>query len=184
MWKHVLRCVDACPADPILRLAALLHETSVAPADALLQRLRLPNRDRRRAVALVEHHKIEYQPAWDEPTLRRWVQRVSPERVADLCTLGRACLLAADEPRHAAAAELAQLRRRATRALEQGMPLSVQDLAIDGRDLIDELGLEPSPKLGQLLRALLQEVTVDPTKNHRDALLARARELAGAAPSA
>jgi tRNA nucleotidyltransferase (CCA-adding enzyme) len=179
MWQHVLRCVDACPAEPRLRLAALLHETRSELADALLQRLRLPNRDRARVVALVEHHQIGYQPAWDELRVRRWVQRVLPGLVEDLCTLARADLLSAEEPAHTAAAELDSLRRRAQQALEQGLPITVQDLAVGGQDLIDELGLEPGPQLGQLLRALLEQATVDPKQNQRMVLLARARELVG-----
>jgi tRNA nucleotidyltransferase (CCA-adding enzyme) len=40
-----------------------------------------------------------------------------------------------------------------------------------------ELGAQPGPKLGEVLRTLLEEVTDDPEKNTRETLLARARAL-------
>jgi hypothetical protein len=44
-----------------------------------------------------------------------------------------------------------------------------------------ELGLPPGPAYGRILRTLLEEVVEHPELNQRDALLARARELAATA---
>jgi tRNA nucleotidyltransferase (CCA-adding enzyme) len=48
---------------------------------------------------------------------------------------------------------------------------------VNGTDLMKELGIKPGPKLGEILRALLDEVVEDPRKNERELLLERAREL-------
>jgi hypothetical protein len=40
-----------------------------------------------------------------------------------------------------------------------------------------ELGIKPGPRLGEILRVLLDEVVEDPRKNERELLLDRAREL-------
>jgi hypothetical protein len=39
--------------------------------------------------------------------------------------------------------------------LAAGAAFSIRDLAIDGRALMQELGLKPGPDLGRILRALL-----------------------------
>ena len=53
-------------------------------------------------------------------------------------------------------------------------------LAIDGHDLIRELGLEPGPALGRVLDDLLERVILDPALNDRPTLLLLAQaSLAG-----
>jgi hypothetical protein len=52
----------------------------------------------------------------------------------------------------------------------------VTGLAVDGTDLMAELGLEPGPEVGRLLDALLQGVLDDPSRNERATLLDLARQ--------
>jgi hypothetical protein len=51
-------------------------------------------------------------------------------------------------------------------------------LAIGGTELIEELGLEPGPRLGRVLDALVERVIDDPTLNDPGTLLLLARRLA------
>jgi tRNA nucleotidyltransferase (CCA-adding enzyme) len=199
LWRHALRCLDACPPRPLLRLAALLHDAGKAQsvsdgrhadapffehelvgaklADTLLRRLRFSNQDRNRVVALVRHHRIRYDTAWDAAAVRRWVFRVRPDLVDDLLALGRADLLSSDSHTARRAAELGELEQRVTKALGEKMVLSARDLAIDGHDLIQQFDLVPGALVGQLLRQLLEEAVADPALNRRELLLARARQL-------
>ena len=63
--------------------------------------------------------------------------------------------------------------------------LHTRDLAIDGRDVMRELGIPPGPVVGEILEALLEEVLDDPARNTRDHLLARlASRRAASAPRA
>ncbi len=56
-------------------------------------------------------------------------------------------------------------------------PLSVGTLAINGSDIMRDLSLEPGPKIGHILHALLEEVLEDPSKNTAIILTKRATEL-------
>ena len=61
--------------------------------------------------------------------------------------------------------------------IASGAPLSVGDLAISGTDL-RAAGVAPGPRMGEILRTLLDLVLDDPSLNARDTLLARAKALA------
>ena len=54
--------------------------------------------------------------------------------------------------------------------VREGPPLRLEDLAVDGRDLIG-LGLKPGPRFGQILQRLMDEVLKDPELNTREQLL-------------
>jgi tRNA nucleotidyltransferase (CCA-adding enzyme) len=49
--------------------------------------------------------------------------------------------------------------------------LDRRGLAIDGEDLMSELGLAQGPLLGRILEELLERVIVDPALNDRPTLL-------------
>jgi tRNA nucleotidyltransferase (CCA-adding enzyme) len=70
------------------------------------------------------------------------------------------------------------LKAHVGRVMAAGAAVSLRDLAISGHDLL-ELGLRPGPIFGEILRALLDEVVEEPALNEREALLSRAREIAG-----
>jgi tRNA nucleotidyltransferase (CCA-adding enzyme) len=53
----------------------------------------------------------------------------------------------------------------------------LDDLAVDGDDLLRDAGAVAGPAVGRVLRQLLDWVVDDPRRNTRDALLARARTL-------
>lgn len=56
-------------------------------------------------------------------------------------------------------------------------PISVGQLAVDGKILMNELHMKPGPRMGWVLHALLEEVLDDPAKNTREYLDNRVREL-------
>ena len=57
------------------------------------------------------------------------------------------------------------------------MVLGRGDLAVDGDDLMAELGIGPGPHLGRILDALLERVVADPALNDRPSLLLLARSM-------
>jgi hypothetical protein len=57
----------------------------------------------------------------------------------------------------------------------RGDPLTIGDLAVDGRDLI-AAGVAEGPAVGATLRRLLDAVVIDPSLNTRDRLLALATD--------
>lgn len=54
--------------------------------------------------------------------------------------------------------------------------LSIKNLAVNGDDL-EKIGIEPSPKMGKILKTLLNEVMDEKIENTKEALLSRAEEL-------
>jgi hypothetical protein len=58
--------------------------------------------------------------------------------------------------------------------------LTPGELAIGGADLV-AAGIPPGPRMGAVLRTLLEEVLDDPTRNDAAHLVERARSLAGTA---
>ncbi|HEY9456611.1 MAG TPA: HD domain-containing protein, partial [Gaiella sp.] len=179
---------DAGTTLPV-RLAALLHDVAKPQADAageshaaggaaatgrILRRLRYPNGLRDDVVRLVAAHDFRLDGEVDARFARRFLASHGLERARELVALKRADL----SVKEVDAAELAALAR-----LEQEIegqrdrPYRLADLAVNGRDLL-ELGYREGPALGTALASLLDDVLDDPTLNSREALLARARELA------
>lgn len=54
------------------------------------------------------------------------------------------------------------------------LPLTVDELALSGRDLI-RMGYRPGPRFGEVLRHLLDLVLEDPTRNDPEILSEEAR---------
>ncbi len=55
-------------------------------------------------------------------------------------------------------------------------PLSIKDLAINGKDLI-QAGVKPGPAMGEILQSLLEMVLEEPEKNTREILLEEVHKL-------
>jgi hypothetical protein len=118
--------------------------------------------------ALIALHRPDYQQTWSDADVRRWLTRVGVEIFDDVLTLSGI----AHE-----IAEAEALRSRARQQVDAGVPLTLRDLAITGKDLIAELQLTPGPQLGALLEQLLVLVLDDPSLNERGTLLERAAPL-------
>jgi tRNA nucleotidyltransferase (CCA-adding enzyme) len=200
VWRHVLECLDACAADPVLRVAALLHDVGKPStrawsdqtqdytfydhdrvgaeiAESIVARLRFSNDERARIVSLVRNHVFHYSDTWTDAAVRRWIRRVGPDRVEDLWVLNDADVRAKGRDFRPDLEALAGLKAHVARVMAEGAVLSTRDLKVNGHDLMRELGIAPGRMIGELLDALLEAVTVDPSTNERDALLVRAKEL-------
>ncbi len=193
LWDHTLRSVDAAPVErPTVRLAALLHDlgkpataadghfhghetVGAEMARAFLERLRYPRSVQDRIVHLVRQHMFAYEDAWSDAAVRRFIGKIGKAALDDLLDLRAADNVGSgQEPDHGG---LAALRDRVDRELALQVALDLADLAIDGGDLIAQLGLSQGPSIGTLLEALLERVIDDPALNDRPSLLLLARQL-------
>lgn len=203
VWRHGMACMDACAGDPVLRIAALLHDVGkprtrafsdktkdwtfydhdrigAEIADPICARLRFSTDERQRIVALVRHHLFHYDQ-WTDAHVRRWIRRVGQDRLEDLYALSEADIRAkASSIDPALLTPITALRAHVERLLAEGAALSTRDLAIDGHDLMKELALKPGRIIGEILESLLEDVIVDPSVNERAALLDKARALVAA----
>lgn len=193
LWDHTLRAVDGAAASPAyIRLAALLHDmgkpatmadgrflghdvVGATLADALLDRLHWPRRERDRVVHLIRQHMYGYQPTWSDAAVRRFIAKIGRDALDDLFLLREADNVGSGRERNGGG--LAEIRSRVAAQLDAGVVLSMADLVVDGDDLMTEFALPPSPRLGAILRALLSRAVADPAMNTRPRLLALARSL-------
>jgi tRNA nucleotidyltransferase (CCA-adding enzyme) len=196
-WLRTLRAVDMLPRSrPLLRLAALLHAVGMPAARArdlrggwrytaheqfgarraeeVMRRLKASNADTEYVAALVARQSDLFPPDAPDAGVRRWLLHVPPALVNDLFRLRIALWRA--HPVEGGDRDLAGRWRLVRRVLAARPPLSTADLAIDGRDL-RALGLEPGPRYGEILRALLERVVEEPALNEREALLELARSM-------
>ena len=193
LWDHTLRTVDAVANRPILRLAALLHDigkpataadghfyghetVGAERAEQLLDRLHVPRSTVTAVSHLVRQHMFRYAPTWGDPAIRRFIGKVGPETIDDLFALREADNAGSGLPRDADG--LAELHARVEAELATGPVLDRSTLAIDGSDLMGELGLAAGPALGRILAALVERVVEEPRLNDRPTLMLLARDLA------
>jgi hypothetical protein len=105
--------------------------------------------------------------------LRRWVATAGRTAVRDFLRLAAARWRA--EPDSPSPAVVACMYRRAIRVAFRD-PVAVADLAIDGDDL-RVVGVPAGPRVGSMLRDLLEAVIEDPSLNTRVTLLDLARRM-------
>jgi tRNA nucleotidyltransferase (CCA-adding enzyme) len=201
VFKHAMECLDACTGDPILRIAALLHDVGKPQtramsaktndytfyehervgaeiADPICQRLRFSNDERARIVDLVRHHLFHYTDEWSDATVRRWIRRVGKDRVVDLYALNEADVRAKGKDPSPDLAALAMLKAHVEKVSVAGLALTTRDLKINGHALMRELGRPPGPWLKEVLEGLLEAVTNDPALNEPEVLVGLGRKLA------
>ena len=197
LWDHTLRAVDAPgPDKSIVRLAALLHdlgkpatETALGypdhekvgadMAEAFLARLHFPRSIIAPVGHLVRNHMFNYEATWSDAAVRRFITRIGPHALDELLELREADNVGSGLPSDAG---LAELRRRVAQQLEAHVALSLRDLAINGDDMMRELGLAPGPEVGRILESLLDQVLADSALNDRPTLLLLAQSSLGDHP--
>jgi tRNA nucleotidyltransferase (CCA-adding enzyme) len=197
LYHHLLYACDAAPQENlVVRLAALLHDLgkpqtmekspegelhfhrhedlSARLSEKILRRLRFPNLVVIRVSHLVAQHMFHYEENWSDAAVRRFVARIGLENIPDLLSLRRADQLAMVGERFVSTSLIA-LEKRIHQVLAQDKTLGIKDLAINGDDLIHELSIPGGPKIGIILRWLLESVLDDPGQNQRERLLEMAK---------
>lgn len=194
VYTHTAHVTEATPDNFVLRLAALLHDigkpvvfhqdedgsghfpeharVGAEMADAILQRLKAPNRIREQVVFLIAHHMTPFEP--DRTLLRRRLSQYGNENCrlllalqkADFCSKG---VLEEGPDFDAIETMLEEL-------IQESGCLQAKDLTINGHDLL-ALGYAPGPKLGQAMQTILQLVVDEVIPNEKEALLEKAKEL-------
>jgi tRNA nucleotidyltransferase (CCA-adding enzyme) len=178
---HAAALVGRVPADEALRFAALLHPLGAGAVGQVLEALRRPRRVSDEAAALVRAHACRLGacgPVLPSSPLhvRRWLSAAGPTRASGLLALAEAeaaaLPAAALAPAHA---EVKELQAALAQMAADRPPLTIQELALDGRRAMEVLGIPPGPHVGEAIRHLLDRVLDDPRLNTREALEATLR---------
>jgi len=190
IFRHILETVDRVDADPALRLAALFHdiakprvrrkiggvfrfyghaEESALIASGIMERLRFSNKMKRRVTNLINHHMIEYDTSWSDGAVRRLIRRFQPDPVELLLSFRKADILA-----HGTAGgeldSLSELEKRIAYLKQKPHLIHAGDLAVDGKNVMEILGLSPGPEVGKALDFLLEKVIDQPELNSEETL--------------
>ena len=194
LFTHTAHVVAGVPAEPVMRWAALLHDTgkittftrdatgrghfyghakeSARIADAVLRRLKAPTALREAAVLLIEKHMTRLLP--EEKFLRRQAAKLGFPFLYELLTLQKADMGSKGTGEDDGSALFAQTEEMLHKLEAEHLCLSLKDLAVNGSDLM-ALGFS-GRAIGLCLNALLGEVLEQRLPNEKQALLTLAAE--------
>lgn len=148
-------------------------------ARAILRRLKFDNETISLVTRLIRYHDRRHENCWlngqyspkGKNTMRRLMNATGADTIPLLFLLQRADLMAQSEyTRKEKLNKLAAGERCYREIREAQEAVSISELAIDGKDLIS-LGMEPGPKLGEMLSWLLNIVLEEPNQNNKQELM-------------
>ena len=189
--EHTIHALMESPADRMVRIGLLFHdsgkplqkttdaegidhfkghnEVSCDICHKVLRRLKFDNETIRTTEKLIYYH--DYRVALKASSVRKLISRIGEELFPMLLEVQRADLLAQSMfMREEKLGQLDEVERIYRQILEDADCLTLRDLAVNGRDLIDA-GMEPGKQIGEVLNNLLNVVLEDPQKNKKEYLL-------------
>ncbi|MFY9457830.1 MAG: HD domain-containing protein, partial [Candidatus Spechtbacterales bacterium] len=129
----------------------------------VLRRLRFPLKLEHDISMLVKHHLFYYNVGEvTAKSVRRLVAKVGPENMDDLIKVRICDRMGSGVPKP----EPYRLRHFQYMVEKvQKDPISPKMLKVNGDDIMELLGIEPGPKVGQILAILLDDVLDEPKRN-------------------
>jgi putative nucleotidyltransferase with HDIG domain len=197
VYTHNLMALRYTPStDPIVRLATLLHDVGKPEVEAtdenghvifynhevvgakiasnIAERLKLSKKQREKIYTLIRWHMFSVDETVTDHAVRKFLRRVGVENVKDMIDLRFGDRLGSGTK----TAESWRLKRfKEMIEKELNPPFSINDLAINGTDIMKELQIKPGRKVGEILKKLFEEVDEDLSRNNRDYLLKKMQEL-------
>jgi tRNA nucleotidyltransferase (CCA-adding enzyme) len=195
VFMHSLKSCDLVAPKLHLRWAALLHdvgkkdrktvidgrvvfyrheEDSERIACSTLNRLRYPSEFTRKVASLIRHHMFNMTDSWSDAAVRRLIVRVGRENIDDLLALREADGLSRGD--RSVIERNAAIRGRIAEIINSDAAFKIADLAVDGTDVMEILGLDTGPEVGAVLRRLFDAVVEKPELNTREQLRVMIRE--------
>lgn len=173
-FDRAIAALKTPPDGEIERLAVLLAGGDT-DGEAPMRRLKFSTDERRRMVHLLRFRDLDPAAPRADAEVRALVAEVEsqPGALDALLAIGRSRgrIDGTHHAWHALADRIEALGAR-------GGPLKPKDLPLDGKAVMELLGIRPSRAVGRILDALLRRVWADPSLNHRDRLAAIVPEVA------
>lgn len=196
--RHTLESMKDIPPEKALRLTMLFHdmgkpscltvdkegidhfhghpEISERIAGEILHRLKFDNDTTYLVKKLVKYHDRDILPK--PKSVRRVLFEMGEEVFPLLLQVKEADVMAqSDYLREEKLQTLKELWQVYNQILEQKQCVSLKTLAVDGKDLMTYVGMQPGKGLGEMLKTLLELVIENPACNNKEYLLTTAREL-------
>ena len=191
IFTHTAMVVERAPKEPILRMAALLHDLGkpatfsldekgvghfyghaglgAKMAEDILRRLKCSNALRDEVTWLIAHHMDRFP--CEEKSARRCLSKHGLPRMERLTLLQMA-----DFGGKVDEGDLDEWLRLLREVDAREGALTLKTLAVKGKDLIG-LGIAPGKQVGELLNRLLSMVLAGELPNQREALLEYLRKM-------
>ena len=177
LFEHILNLLNNLPPDLALRLVALLGEVTQPISNSqtsreevaakILRRLKFKN-------SIIKKVSILVQEDWraidflNPKNIRQFISKRGEENILNVLELKRADIKIGKKITKLK--QLEKMEQQAREVLEEKPAVSLKDLAINGKDLID-LGYQEGVELGGMLKKLLEIVIDKPELNRRERLL-------------
>lgn len=203
---HILYACDGCPKENLtVRLSAFYHDigkpesktteiidgkerihfhgheqVSAEKAAVSMASLKFSNDEIKKVRHLVKEHMFHYESSWSDAAVRRFIIRAGAENIEDLFLLRLADIygmhripLQENSPSWKL---LLELKNRIEKILNENSALSLKDLKINGKDLM-EAGIPSGKTMGKILNELFETVTDSPEMNDKEKLTALAKKI-------
>lgn len=191
---HTIEAMKNIKAEHIYRWTMLLHDIGkpearvVGPdkdhfkmhpvigeeiARKILRRLKFDNQTIKQVTTLVKWHDRRFASFEEvnKKTVRRWVSKLTPELFERLMVIQRADIDAqSDYQKEQKEQVLNETKRLFEEIMEEKNCLSIKELKINGKDLMD-MGVPQGKEIGELLSWLLDQVLEQPQLNDRETLI-------------
>jgi len=188
---HCLYSLKHCKSDdPIVRFATLIHdigkpqtyrkdsETNMITfynhevlgariAKNISRRLKFSKKDSEKLFKLVRWHQFTVDEHQTDKAIRRFIKNVGQENVEDMLDLRTGDRLGGGAVETSWRTE--DFKKRLIEVQKQ--PFTVHDLKIKGNDVMEILDIKPSPKIGEILNKLFEDVVEKRVPNEREALI-------------
>jgi putative nucleotidyltransferase with HDIG domain len=187
---HLLMALKECRStDPLVRFATLIHDIGKPQtykklpngvvtfynheivgsriANNIAKRLRFSKAESEKLFKLVRYHQFTVDENQTDSAIRRFIRNVGMENIDDMLTLRVADRLGGGA--RETSWRLEEFKKRLVEVQKQ--PFAVKDLKINGKDVMDTLGIEPGPRVGEILNAIFKDVEDKKVENEREALL-------------
>lgn len=199
VWEHNLRAFTYAVKENFnlhVRLGALFHDIAKPHTkkgdgpdstfyghdvvggkmvEKIMDRLKFSRKDIEKVVLLVRYHLFQSDPEKiTDSAVRRVLRNVGSENIWNLIDVRLCDRIGSGVPK----AEPYRLRKFLV-MLEKAMrePVSLKELKINGNEIMELVGIQPGPRIGFILNALMNEILEEPEKNKKEYLESRAKEL-------
>ena len=192
LFNHIINVVSKVPADLGLRYSALLHDIAkpvvqtfdeegiahyktheIVGADMardILTRMKLPVKLIDTVVEIIKKHMLLYRDVTD----KKFNKLLSEMGYGNLWRLIEHCIADNESKNNEVVSTENDLHERLKRAVEKQMQVTVNDLAINGKDLI-ELGFT-GKEIGQIKKDLLDKYLSEEIQNEKEEMLNYVKE--------
>lgn len=182
LFEHILGLVGSLPPDLNLRLSVILYNIkSISHLDEkkqiivkILQRIRFKN-------AVVKKVTILTKEDWQvinfsqKKRIIQLASRIGMENLKDAWELKKALIKESQSSEEFKSAEIERAENNIRETLQERPPVSLKDLAVNGKDLF-KLGFKEGKEMGQVLKELLNLVLEKPALNKKKILLIWVKE--------